>query len=99
MDGRRCRLEPLDPDRHAEALHAANSLDRDGGSFTYLPYGPFPDLGVYRAWMAECCASEDPLFFAIVDAAKSRAVGVASYLRIAPSSGSMEVGNLHFSPR
>ena len=36
--------------------------------------------------------------FAIIDQATSRAVGVASYLRINPESGSIEVGHINFSP-
>jgi len=39
--GRRCRLEPLDAERHAEALHRAYREDRDERHWTYLPYGPF----------------------------------------------------------
>jgi RimJ/RimL family protein N-acetyltransferase len=42
--------------------------------------------------------TSDPLFFAIVDKALKRAVGVASYLRIDPRHGSIEVGHLMFSP-
>ena len=41
MDGRFCRLEPLDPARHATELFAANALDADARGWTYLPYGPF----------------------------------------------------------
>jgi RimJ/RimL family protein N-acetyltransferase len=43
-------------------------------------------------------AREDPLFFAIVEAASERPVGVASYLRIDPAMGVIEVGHLAFSP-
>ena len=43
-------------------------------------------------------ASEDPLFFAFVDLASGRAVGIGSYLRIDPANGVVEVGHLAFSP-
>jgi RimJ/RimL family protein N-acetyltransferase len=49
--------------------------------------------------MQRTCLGDDPLFFAILDAATGRPVGVASYLRIDPPSGSIEVGHLRFSPR
>src|SRR4029077_13750033 len=39
------------------------------------------------------------LFFAIIDLADEQPAGVASYLRIAPDSGSIEVGHIHYSPR
>jgi RimJ/RimL family protein N-acetyltransferase len=97
--GRFCRLEPLDPARHADDLFAANALDPDARHWTYLPYGPFPDLAAYRAWMEATCLGDDPLFFAIVDPVSSRPVGLASYLRIEPLFGSIEVGHLRFSPR
>lgn len=66
--------------------------------WTYLPYGPFPTLESYRDWVAQVSASSDPLFFAIINTAQEQAVGIAAYLRIAPASGSLEVGHLAFSP-
>jgi RimJ/RimL family protein N-acetyltransferase len=98
MAGRFCRLEPLDPDRHAADLFAAARADADGRTWTYMGYGPFPDFAAYRAWADGAARTSDPLFFAIVDAATGRAVGVASYLRIDPRNGSVEVGHLYFSP-
>ncbi|MFM9963674.1 MAG: GNAT family N-acetyltransferase [Planctomycetaceae bacterium] len=99
MQGRFCRLEPLDPDQHAESLFAANAKDNDGRSWTYLTYGPFPTLARYREWLSKTCLGDDPLFFAIIDLADGQPAGVASYLRIAPASGSIEVGHIHYSPR
>lgn len=98
MQGRYCRLEPLDCDRHSAALFTANAADDDGRSWTYMAYGPFPTLVSYREWMTATCLSDDPLFFAIIDLADSQPVGVASYLRMAPVSGSIEVGHIHYSP-
>lgn len=96
--GRCCRVEPIDPARHAAELWAANALDREGRMWTYLPVGPFASLADYRSWLEAKQASDDPLFFAIVDASTSLAVGVASYLRIDPANGVVEVGHLQFSP-
>ena len=99
MQGRTCRLEPLNVERHAAALFAANAADADGRNWTYLPYGPFASLANYREWLNTSCLGNDPLFFAIFDAADVQPAGIASYLRIAPTSGSIEVGHIHFSPR
>jgi len=99
MKGRWCRLEPLDPNRHAAALFEANAADVDGRSWTYLAYGPFRTLSDYRTWMDAACLGDDPLFFAILDATDGQAAGVASYLRITPAAGSIEVGHIHYSPR
>ena len=97
MQGRFCRVEPIDAERHAADLHRANALDADARHWTYLPYGPFADLDAYRRWMLETCLGDDPLFFAVVDASSGDAVGVASFLRIDPANGSIEVGHLRFS--
>ena len=98
LAGRYCRLEPVVPERHGADLFAAQTHDRDGAGWTYLPYGPFADLEAYLAWMRATCLGDDPLFFAIVDRQAGRAVGLVSYLRIAPAAGSIEIGHLYFSP-
>lgn len=98
LAGRFCRVEPLDPDRHAQALFAANALDPSGRNWTYLLLEPFATLAAYCAWIEQSCLGDDPMFFAIVDAARGTAAGVAAYLRIAPSAGSIEVGHINFSP-
>ena len=97
--GRYCRLEPLDADYHAALLYAANDLDAEQRMWTYLAYGPFETLAQYQEWIRDVCKSMDPLFFAIVDLNSQQPVGVASYLRIDPAVGSIEVGHLAFSPR
>ena len=98
MVGRFCRVEPLDPERHAADLYDANALDAEGANWTYLPYGPFGTLESYLGWINDNCRGSDPLFHAIVDNNTGRAVGVASYLRITPASGSIEVGHINYSP-
>ena len=99
MQGRLCRLEPLSAAAHASALFSSHSLDTEGRNWTYLPYGPFASLAEYTRWVAWAEAQKDPQFFAIVDEASGRAVGTASYLRIEPAMGVIEVGHLAFSPR
>jgi RimJ/RimL family protein N-acetyltransferase len=96
--GSRCRLDALDAERHAEALHIAYSQNRDGGNWTYLPYGPFSSPKEYREWVEGVQDADDPYFFAIVDSASETPVGVASYLRVVRLMGSIEVGHLSFSP-
>lgn len=98
MAGRHCTVEPLDPARHAGGLYAADALDTEGRSWTYLPYGPFATLDAYRQWVEEVAAGDDPLFFAIVRNSDRCPAGVASYLRVSPAAGSIEVGHIHFSP-
>ena len=97
LTGRYCRLEPMG-EQFAADLAAAAALDRDGRTWSYLPYGPLRTQEDYRQWLVRTCLGDDPLFFAIVDAAAGRAVGQTSYLNIKPAHGSIEVGHVYFSP-
>ena len=97
-EGQYSRLEPLNPDRHAAALYAANALDAEGRNWTYISYGPFETLENYIDWMNQTCFGSDPMFFAIIEKTKDEAVGVGSYLNIKPGNGTIEVGHLNYSP-
>ncbi len=96
--GRFCYLEPLDINRHSADLYAAFSKDTDHHNWTYLPYGPFNGFAKFEAWLKEVGNGEDPFFYAIVNAKTKQAVGLASYLRINPADGVIEVGHIHYSP-
>ncbi len=98
MTGRWCRVEPLDVARHGAELFAAYAEDREGRIWTYMGYGPFETRAEFEAWMAASCLGDDPLFHAIVEAASGRALGVASYLRVAPETGVIEVGHINYAP-
>jgi RimJ/RimL family protein N-acetyltransferase len=98
LDGRFCRVEPLDVARHARQLYDANALDSDGRMWTYLFSGPFASFDEYLGWLEPRPASDDPLFFAFVDKGRAQAVGTGAYLRIDTGSGVVEVGHLAFSP-
>lgn len=98
LAGRHVRVEPLDVSRHGGDLHEAFALDREGRLWTYLFDGPFASEAGLLGWLAPKPASEDPLFFAFVDARTGRATGLGSYLRIEPAHGVIEVGHLAFSP-
>jgi RimJ/RimL family protein N-acetyltransferase len=98
MEGRFCRLEPLDADTHALALWDANLLDVEQRNWTYLLQGPYESFEAYRDWVSRASTTMDPLFFAIMPR-DGEAAGVAAYLRIAPAAGSIEVGHINFSPR
>ena len=98
LAGRFCRIEPLDAERHAAQLFAANSEDRDGRNFTYFNYGPFATLVEYHDWVEAAAASDDPMAHAIVDIRRDQAVGVCNYANIQPAVGSIEIAGLVFSP-
>ncbi|MFT4641670.1 MAG: RimJ/RimL family protein N-acetyltransferase [Verrucomicrobiales bacterium] len=97
MKGQFCQLEPLNSQKHAQDLFKAKALDEEGRNWTYLPYGPFTTFEAYRDWMDSVSVNVDPQFYAVIDIASRKPVGVASYLRITPDTGSIEVGHIHFS--
>ncbi|WP_245760144.1 GNAT family N-acetyltransferase [Roseivivax halotolerans] len=97
MQGRTCALVPSVPD-HAEALFAAYAEDRDGWNWTYLPNPAPRDAAEMRARLEEMAESDDPQFYTVLDG-DGQPLGTASYLRINPEAGSIEVGWISFSPR
>ncbi|HNP37705.1 MAG TPA: GNAT family protein [Woeseiaceae bacterium] len=97
--GRFCRIEPLSTNSHGDELYEAFADDVDGILWTYMFVGPFESRDVFCAWIDAACESDDPLFHAIIDASTDKAVGIASYLRIQPDVGVMEVGNITYSTR
>lgn len=98
VSGRFCRIEPFDPDTHLRALHTAFAEDSDNRNWTYLPYGPFDSFEEFDSWARVNCLDSDPLFHAVIDLSTGKAAGLASYLRINPKDGVIEVGHIHFSP-
>jgi RimJ/RimL family protein N-acetyltransferase len=98
-EGRLCRVEPLDPDAHADDLFDACSDDGDGVLWTYMAVGPFESRHEFRDWLASASETDDPLFFSIIDLATGKAIGLAAYMRIRPDVGVIEVGSITYSPR
>jgi RimJ/RimL family protein N-acetyltransferase len=97
LDGRYVRVRPLDSAGDAVALFAESHPPlADAGLWTYLPAGPYRDAGELRDALAVAERSEDPLFFTLVPRASEHPAGVASYLRITPEHGVIEIGNIWF---
>jgi len=98
LQGRFVRIEPLDPVVHADALYEGTHGDGRDELWRYLFEGPFPNRSSFDAHLHRQAASEDPLFFAIVDKASALAVGQAAYLRAEPVHKVIEVGHIIFTP-
>ena len=97
LEGRFCSLVPLDVEAHGEQLWEAFSADTTGKNWTYLPIAPIESEAELGVFLHAAEASEDPLYFTVLNA-EGRAVGHATYLRIDPANGVIEVGYIHFSP-
>ena len=96
MEGRSVRLEPLCADTHAADLFRAYSGYE--ALWDYMPYGPFVSASAYHRWAKERESLDDPRFFVARDLISGHCGGVASYLRISPEAGSIEVGHICIAP-
>jgi RimJ/RimL family protein N-acetyltransferase len=97
LDGSIVRLEPLSVEQHAASLfEAAQGAGSDPHLWDWVSYGPFPDQAAFETWIGSQATSEDPLFFAVVDAITGQALGEVSFLRIEPAHGVIEIGHIWF---
>lgn len=97
LEGRYARLEALDADRHAALLYTA--YDGHDWVWDYMGYGPFSSAAQYHRWVKETVADPAHLFYAVFDRETDQFGGVASFLRMAPNDGSIEVGHINFAPQ
>ena len=96
LDGSVVRLEPMDPDAHAGDLHRA--FTGHESLWDYMPYGPFTSAAGYHRWAKETASGDDPYFYVLRDKATGHCGGVASFLRITPDHGVIEVGHICLAP-
>ena len=90
-------LEPLNISKHSKDLYLQYSNDKKNIIWTYLPYGPFKTYLSFRNWLKSFCLNKDPFFYAIYSKRHKKYCGMASYLRIEPVHGSIEVGHINYS--
>jgi RimJ/RimL family protein N-acetyltransferase len=96
LTGHYVQLERMDPDVHAADLFRAYS--GHDGVWDYLPYGPFSSASGYHSWAKDVASGNDPMFYVLRNLETGHCGGVASYLRITPEAGSIEVGHINLSP-
>jgi RimJ/RimL family protein N-acetyltransferase len=95
LRGRHVLLRPVDPAADARDLYAvSHPPEGDTATWTYLPDGPYESPEDLRRMLDLAAGSEDPLFFTIV--MEGRPAGMASYLRITPEHGAIEIGHIWF---
>jgi RimJ/RimL family protein N-acetyltransferase len=96
LHGRYVILEPLDAARHgADLWDAVNGHD---DVWTWLPGAPAANASAMMESVERWRQAEHAVILAIVPAETGRAAGWASYMRIVPAHGVIEVGNIHYSP-
>ncbi len=97
LQGHWLRMEPVSVAEHGADLFAAIN-GRDDGLWTYMPYGPFASEDEFLQWLAAKQAARDPWFYAYVNRATATACGMGAFMRADAPNGSIELGNIWFSP-
>ena len=96
LRGRYATLEPLDATRHGadlwEAIRGHDDL------WTWLPGSPAVSGSALMESVERWRQAEHAILLAILPTETGRAAGWASYMRITPAHGVLEVGNILFSP-
>lgn len=96
LRGQYAELAPLSAETHAALLFRAYA--GEDHVWDYLPYGPFSSAAQYHRWVRDHAGQPDPFFYAVRNLQSGQWEGVASFLRIKPEAGSIEVGHINFSP-
>jgi RimJ/RimL family protein N-acetyltransferase len=97
LRGQRVLLRPVDPQADAEPLYAvSHPPDGDVSIWTYMPDGPYGGPEHLRERLARATASEDPFFYTVARLPDERPLGMASYLRVEPDFGVIEIGHIWF---
>ena len=98
LNGKYVVLEPINITKHSKDLYANFSKDKKNRIWTYLPYGPFKTYVSFKKWIRSFCLNKEPFFYAVYAKRYKQYCGMASYLRITPEHGSIEVGHINYSP-
>lgn len=98
INGKYCRLEPLNSNKHAAQLFEAYKKLGNDAIWTYIPVGPFDNFETYRDFINGRANSTDAIHYAIVSNTTHRAVGTFCLMRIDKENGVTEVGFVIFSP-
>ncbi len=98
LEGRFVSIVPFDLAAHGRDIYERSAGSANDGLWAYLGHGPFADFESFSAHYAEAAKKDDPLLFTILDRATGKAVGHATYMRIAPQDRAIEVGNILYTP-
>jgi len=98
LDGRFVRLEPLSAARHGDGLFAASTVPDAASRFRYLAEVPPDSRAAFQPWLDKAEASDDPLYFAVIDKASGAVAGRQTFLRTDPANGVTEIGHIYWGP-
>ncbi|MFN3525688.1 MAG: GNAT family N-acetyltransferase [Paracoccus sp. (in: a-proteobacteria)] len=97
INGQYVRLEPLLP-AHANDLFQAATAPGADDRFRWLFETSPGTRAEFDGWIAQASASDDPMFFVVIDKATGRAEGRQALMRIDPVHGVIEIGSIMWGP-
>jgi len=98
LNGKYCFLEPVNRKKHSKDLFKNFSLDKKGIDWTYMPTGPYKTEKSLKKYLKAKNFTGNPFFYAIYSKRLRSYCGLASYLRIKPQIGTIEVGWITYAP-
>jgi RimJ/RimL family protein N-acetyltransferase len=95
--GRYTILEPLQIKKHSIDLFKNFSKDKKGIDWIYMPQGPFKNEISLKKYLKNKNLTGNPFFYTIYSKRLKTFCGLASYLRIKPQVGTIEVGYITYA--
>ena len=92
LEGRYVRLEPLSAALHGDGLYDAATAEAE--RFRWLFEAGPESRAAFQPWLEKAEASADPLFFTVIDKASGKIAGRQTLMRIDPTFGVIEIGNI-----
>jgi RimJ/RimL family protein N-acetyltransferase len=96
LEGRYVRLEPLSAAAHGDGLYEAETAEAD--RFRWLFETAPESRAAFQPWLEKVEASQDPIFFALIDKASGKVAGRQTLMRIDPAFGVIEIGSILWGP-
>ena len=91
-------LEPININKHLKNLFNNFALDRTKTLWAYMPVGPFKNILSLKNYLINDKLTGNPFFYAIYSKRLKSFCGLATYLRIKPKIGTIEVGYITYAP-
>lgn len=99
FEGKYCRLEPFNVEKHAESLYAASAAPGVEERYKYIFMSIPQSLDEFKQHMEECVNNKSgSVFFSVVDKRTMRVEGRVGLIYVDPANGAVEFGNVVFGP-